>query len=101
MRRKHARILWLVGVTCLAAVVLGPLVWIADLLGVRFAWLSVRTAFLLMLGGFVLADTVALFHVVCFSRLAKREKWHWIHVMMLPFLMFAAFDYLMGRDRHS
>jgi hypothetical protein len=98
MRRTDAGTLWLVGVACLAAVVLGPLVWIADVLGVRFAWLSVRTAFLLTLGGFLLANTVALFHVVCFSKFPKREKWRRIHVMLLPFRVFAAFDYLIGRD---
>jgi hypothetical protein len=101
MRETHARILRPIGVACLAAVVVGPFVWIADLLGLRFSWLSVRTAFLLMLGGLVVADVVAYTHLIFFSRLTRREKWRWVHVLMLPFQMFAAFEYLIGSARRS
>ena len=101
MLETHARILRPVGLACLTAVVIGPLVWIADLSGLQFSWLSVRTAFLLMLGGFVVADVVAYAHLAWFSRLTRREKWRWVHVLMLPFQMFAAFEYLIGSTRRS
>lgn len=101
MRKTHPKILRLTGVTCLVAVVAGQTVWVLDLLGLPFAWVSVRTAFLLMLAGFLVADAVAYWHIVFISRLPKREKWHWIHVLMLPFQMFAAFQYLIDRDGRS
>jgi hypothetical protein len=82
-------------------VVVGPAVWIADLLGLRLGFLSVRRGFLLMLAGLVIADSVALVHVALFSQLAKSAKWRWVHVMMLPFQMFAAFDYLIAGDRRQ
>ena len=90
-----------VGLICLAAVVVGPAVWIADLLGLRLGFLSVRRGFLLMLAGLVIADSVALVHVALFSQLAKSAKWRWVHVMMLPFQMFAAFDYLIASGRRQ
>jgi len=82
-------------------VVVGPAVWIADLLGLRLGFLSVRRGFLLMLAGLVIADSVALVHVALFSQLAKSAKWRWVHVMMLPFQMFAAFDYLIASGRRQ
>ena len=88
-----------VGLVCLAAVVIGPTVWIADLLGLKLGFLSVRRAFLLMLAGFVVANSVALVHVAVCSRLAKSAKWRWVHVMMHPFQMFAAFEYLIAGGR--
>ena len=79
-----------VGAVCLAAVVAGLTVWIADLLGV----LSVRQAFITMLLGFTTAHVVALVHLACVSRLPKAQKWEWVWAFSTWFLLFASIDYL-------
>jgi predicted cation transporter len=93
---------WLrsVGIACLVAVVVGPAVWIASLVGFRMTWLSVRSAFISMLIGFILADTVALLHVAMSSR-TKREKWKQVQRMTLGFQVFYAFEYLLSGGQHS
>jgi hypothetical protein len=83
-----------IGVICLAGVIIGPVVWIADLLGVQTPWITVRQAFLLMLAGLFAANAVVLVHVAVFSNLPKRQRWHWLHRSILPFTPFAAFEYL-------
>jgi hypothetical protein len=87
-----------IGVICLIAVVTGPVVWIADLLGVRTPWITVRQAFILMLAALFIANAVAILHVALVSRLPKRKKWDWLHRVMLPFTPFAAFEYLIRTD---
>ena len=87
-----------IGVICLIGVVTGPVVWIADLLDVHTRWITVRQAFLLMLAALFVANAAAILHVALVSSLPKRQKWHWVYRAMLPFIPFAAFDYLM-RDR--
>jgi hypothetical protein len=84
-----------VGVLCLTGVVIGPAVWIADLVGVRTPWMSVRQAFLLMLAALFIANAAAIVHVAALSSLPKRQKWHWFHRAMSPLTPFAAFQYLM------
>jgi hypothetical protein len=86
-----------IGVICLVVVIIGPVVWIVDLLGVQTPWITVREGFLLMLAGLFAANTVVLVHIALFSNLPKRQKWHWLHRAMLPFTPFAAFEYLMRR----
>jgi hypothetical protein len=87
-----------IGVICYIGVVTGPVAWIADLLGVHTPWITVRQAFLLMLAALFTANATAILHITLVSSLSTRHKWHWLHRVMLPFIPFAAFDYLM-RDR--
>jgi hypothetical protein len=84
-----------IGVICLLGVIIGPAVWIADILGVRMPWITVREAFLLMLVALSSANAVVVAHIAMVSNLPKRQKWHWLHRAMLPFTPFAAFEYLM------
>jgi len=89
------------GVICYIGVVTGPVVWIADLLGVHSPLITVRQAFLLMLAALFIANAVALLHVALISSLPKRQRWHSAHLLMSPFIPFAALDYLMrNRSRH-
>jgi|SRR6187200_291724 hypothetical protein len=92
-----------VGAVCLAAVVAGPTVWIADLLGVHIPWLSVRQAFIAMWLGFSTAHVVALVHLVFVSRLPKAQKWEWVWAFSIWFLLFASIEYLFseGRERSA
>src|ERR1700738_1791215 len=95
-RRRPTRVVCrelmrIVGWLCLIAVVLGPIVWVADMAGLRLTWFSVRSAFVAMLLAFVVADTTALLHIVFFSRLPKSTRRRWTHILLLPFHMFAAF----------
>ncbi len=85
----------LVGITCLVAVVLGPLVWFGDLLGFTLNWLPVRSAFWLMLVGLLLAKGVAMAHIST-SRLTRRERWRRLNHLLLPVPLFGAFEYLIG-----
>ena len=88
-----------VGTLCLIGVIVGPAVWIADLLGVSIAWLSVRQGFILMLLGFSAANILALIHLVFVSRLPKAQKWEWVQSFSMGFRMFASFEYLFGEGR--
>lgn len=101
MKNTRASTLPVVGVTCLGAVVVGSAVWIADVIGITFRWLSGRNAFLLMMGGFLVAQGIALLHVTLFPGPGRREKWQWVHLLMLPFRMFAAFEYLLSGGRRA
>jgi uncharacterized membrane protein YcjF (UPF0283 family) len=90
-----------IGVICLLGVIVGPAVWIADILGVRMPWITVREAFILMLAAFLTANAVVVAHIAMVSNLPKRQKWHWLHRAMLPFTPFAALEYLMrGGAQH-
>jgi len=84
-----------IGAICLIGVVTGPVVWIADLLGVHTPWITVRQAFLLMLAALFISNAAAILHVVLVSSLPKSQKWHWVHRLTSPFIPFAAFEYLM------
>ena len=72
----------------------GPTVWIADLLGIRMGSLSVRAAFIMMLGGFTGANVFACLHLVFVSRLSKQQKREWLQSFYMGFRMFASFEYL-------
>lgn len=82
------------GVISLVGVIIGPTVWIGDLLGLRTPWVSVREAFVLMLAALFTAQVVVIAHIAVISNLQKRQKWNWLHRVMSPFAPFAAFEYL-------
>jgi hypothetical protein len=63
-----------IGVICLSGVIIGPVVGIADLLGVRTPWITVREAFVLMLAGLLTANAVVVAHIATASNLSKRQK---------------------------
>ena len=88
-----------VGFLCIGGVVVGPAIWIADLLGFRLQWFPVRNAFLVMLAAFTMANVVALVHVGWFSRTPKSQRWNSVHRLFSPLQMFAAFEYLIDSDR--
>ena len=90
-----------IGFLCLIAVVLGPAVWIADRVGFSVAWFPVRTAFLVMLAAFALANIVALVHVVWISPAPKGHRWDLSHWMFSSLRFFAAFEYLIDSGRHQ
>jgi hypothetical protein len=87
-----------IGLLCLIAVILGPAVWLADLMGFSLGWLPVRTAFLIMLGAFAVANIVALVHVVWFSGMPKSQRWDLVHRMFSSLQFFAPFEYLMDTN---
>ena len=88
------RLTQILGLVCLIGVIVGPTVWIADLLGIRMSSLSVRAAFIMMLGGFAGANVFACVHLFFVSRLPKQQKREWLQSFYLGFRMFASFEYL-------
>ena len=88
-----------IGLLCLVGAVVGPAIWIADLLGFRLQWFPVRNAFLVMLAAFTLANVVALVHVGWFSPAPKGQRWNSVHRLFSPLQIFAAFEYLIDSDR--
>jgi hypothetical protein len=90
----------IIGLVCLVGVIIGPTVWIADLLGIRMGSLSVRAAFIMMLGGFAGANVFACMHLFFVSRLPKQQKREWLQRFYLGFRMFASFEYLLTSELH-
>jgi hypothetical protein len=88
-----------VAALCLAAIILGPVAWIASLLGFSIAWLSVRQAFIVMLLGFAAVHVVAVIHLIFVSRLPKAQKWEWVQSLFVGFRVVASFEYLFSEGR--
>jgi len=85
-----------IAAVCLAAVLVGPSVMLADVAGVAIVWPSVPQALVVMLVGLVCAHVVTILHLVFVSRLPKAQKWDWIHSLSIGLHPFASFEYLFG-----